>query len=152
MWWALTATMLLNLSPDPFTPASQATQVPPQLLVAISRVESTHHPWALNMNGQGIYPKSRHEAEQLLRQSSDNVDIGHMQVNYRIWGKYLGFTKAQLLDPYINARAGALILRIYLLRYPFWEAIGRYHSPDRNRQIGYAWRVYHALDNKDGNR
>jgi soluble lytic murein transglycosylase-like protein len=152
MWWALTATMLLNLSPDPFTHASQATQVPPQLLVAISRVESTHHPWALNMNGQGIYPKSRHEAEQFLRQSSDNVDIGHMQVNYRIWGKYLGLTKAQLLDPYINARAGALILRIYLSRFPFWEAIGRYHSPDRNRQIGYAWRVYHALFNEGGNR
>lgn len=68
-----------------------------------------------------------------------------MQVNFRIWGNLLGLTKSQLLDPYINAWAGGVILRYYLSRYPFWEAIGRYHSVERNRQIGYAWRVYRAL-------
>lgn len=146
MWWALAATMLLNLSPDPFTHAGQATQIPPRLLVAISKVESTHYPWALNIGGKPIYANNRNEAERILRRlPDDNVDIGHMQVNYKYWGKYLGLTKIQLLDPYLNAWAGAVILRFYLSRYPFWEAIGRYHSAEQHRQEGYAWRVYQAL-------
>ena len=145
MGWALTAAMLFNLPHDPFTYASQATGVPAELLVAISRVESSHHPWALNIDGIAVYPKSQKEAEEILNKSPDNVDIGHMQVNYRIWGRRLGFTKVQLLDPHINAWAGTVILRYYLSRYPFWEAVGRYHSADRGRQIRYAWRVYQAL-------
>jgi len=146
MWWAFAAAMLFHLSPDPFTHASQATQVPSQLLVAISRVESTHHPWALNIGGKPVYAKNREEAERILQEVQDNnVDIGHMQVNYRIWGEYLGLTKAQLLDPYTNAWAGAVILRFYLSQYPFWEAIGRYHSHNTNRRLEYAWRVYQAL-------
>jgi soluble lytic murein transglycosylase-like protein len=137
--------MLFNLSPDPFVYASQATGVPVQLLVAVSRVESSHHPWALNMDGQAVYPESREEAEEILKETSDNVDIGHMQVNYRIWGKRLGLTKTQLLDPHISAWAGAVILQYYLTKHSFWEAIGRYHSSDKNRQIWYAWRVYRAF-------
>ena len=151
MWLAFAAAMLFNLSPDPFTHASQATQVPPQILVAISRVESTHHPWALNIGGKPVYARTRDEAEWILEGIVDNnVDIGHMQVNYRIWGKYLGLSKAQLLDPYINTWAGAVILRFYLSQYPFWEAIGRYHSPDRNRQVSYAWKVYLLVSSDDG--
>lgn len=155
MWWLLASTILLNASlpaalsgpagSDPFTYASQATQVPVPLLVAISRTESSHHPWALNIEGKAVYPKSRKDAEQILRRSPDNVDIGHMQVNYRIWGKKLGLTKTELIDPYINAWAGAVILRFYLSQYSFWQAIGLYHSPDRNRQIQYTWRVYQTL-------
>jgi soluble lytic murein transglycosylase-like protein len=141
----LLTAMLLHLSPDPFTYASQTHQVPVPILVAISHVESNHHPWALNINGHGLYPRSRQEAEQILEQVTDNVDIGLMQVNYRIWGKSLGLTKVQLLDPYINAWAGAAILRYYLSRYPFWEAVGRYHSGDRNRKVWYAWKIYRAL-------
>ena len=145
MGWIFLTAMLFASSPDPFTYASQATGVPVQLLVAISRVESSHHPWALNIDGQAVYPRSREEAEEILKKAPDNVDIGHMQVNYRIWGKRLGLTKAQLLDPHISAWAGAVILRYYLTQYSFWEAIGRYHSGDWNRQIWYAWRVYRAF-------
>lgn len=145
MWFSLLSVMVLSLQPDPFTYASQATGVPAQLLAAISRVESSHHPWALNINGKSAYPRSREEAEEILNKAPDNVDIGHMQVNYRIWGKRLGLTKAQLLDPHTSAWAGAVILRFYLSQHPFWEAVGRYHSGDRNRQIWYAWRVYRAF-------
>ena len=143
--WTVVAGMLLALSPDPFIQASQATQIPVPLLRAISRVESAHHPWALNLNGRGLFLQNRQEAERMINGSSDDIDIGHMQVHYRTWRSYLGLTKTQLLDPYLNAWAGAVILRYYLSRYPFWEAIGRYHSDDRERQIGYAWRVYQAL-------
>jgi soluble lytic murein transglycosylase-like protein len=148
MWWAFAAAMLFNLSPDPFTEAGRSTQIPPQLLVAISRVESSHHPWALNIGGKSVYAKSRDGAERILQKVQDNnVDIGHMQVNYRVWGKRLGLTKNQLLDPFINSWAGAVILRYYLSRYSFWEAVGRYHSSNRDRQIQYSWRVYNAIQN-----
>lgn len=130
---------------DPFTDASTATGIPVQLLVAISRVESSHHPWALNLNGKPVYLSSREEAEKILQSAPENTDIGLMQVNFRIWGRRLGLTKVQLLDPHMSAWAGAVILRYYLSRYPFWEAVGRYHSGDRNRQIGYAWRIYLIL-------
>lgn len=119
--------------------------MPVPLLVAVSRVESGHHPWALNIDGRSLYPQNRREAERILDQVTDNVDIGLMQVNYRIWGNTLGLTKAQLLDPYINAWAGAWILRFYLSRHPFWEGVGRYHSASENRKVGYAWKVYRAM-------
>jgi len=152
MQWVLTVTILLFpmralgfTMLDSFVYASQVTGVPVQILSAISMVESNHHLWALNIGGKVLYPSSREEAEQVLMQSPDTVDIGHMQINYRIWGKLLGLTKSQLLEPQINAWAGAVILRFYLSQSSFWEAIGRYHSADRSRQIGYAWRVYNAL-------
>lgn len=135
---------------DPFTDASSATGIPVQLLVAISQVESSHHPWALNLNGKGVYPQSRKAAEEILKTAPDHVDIGLMQVNFRIWGAKLGLTKEQLLDPYLNVWSGSIILRHYLSPYPFWEAVGRYHSGDRSRQIGYTWRVYEALLNNQG--
>jgi Transglycosylase SLT domain len=157
MQWVLAVAILLFPIPalgstmlDYFVYASQATGVPVQLLSAISMVESNHHLWALNIGGKVVYPRSREEAEQVLSQSPDTVDIGQMQVNYLIWGKRLGLTKTQLLDARTNAWAGAMILRFYLSEYPFWEAIGRYHSADRSRQIGYAWRIYNALTSAEG--
>ncbi|NKE72854.1 lytic transglycosylase domain-containing protein [Candidatus Manganitrophus noduliformans] len=141
----LLSTPARSAAQDPFTDASRVTGIPVQLLVAISRVESSHHPWALNLNGEAVYPSSREEAEEILKAAPDNVDIGLMQINYRIWGRRLGLTKVQLLDDHINIWAGAAILRFYFSQYPFWEAVGRYHSGDRSRRIWYAWRVYRAL-------
>lgn len=130
---------------DPFSYASSATGIPVQLLVAISQVESSRHPWALNLDGKAVYPSSVEEAEKILQSAPENTDIGLMQVNFRIWGANLGMTKEQLLDPFLNVWAGAVIFRHYLLRYPFWEAVGRYHSGEKDRQIWYAWRVYRTL-------
>lgn len=141
----LLSTPVRSAAQDPFTDASRVTGIPVQLLVAISRVESSHHPWALNLNGEAVYPRSREEAEKILGSAPENVDIGLMQVNFRIWGRRLALTKIQLLDPYLNTWAGAVILRHYLSQYPFWEAIGRYHSGEKDRQIWYAWQAYRVL-------
>lgn len=134
---------------DPFSYASSATGIPVQILVAISRVESSHHPWALNLDGKPVYPRSREEAAIILRSAPENTDIGLMQVNFRIWGTKLGLTREQLLDPFLNVWAGSVILRHYFSRYPFWEAVGRYHSGEKSRQIWYAWRVNQALFQKE---
>jgi soluble lytic murein transglycosylase-like protein len=149
--WALILTVLVfpslsSGSPlDPFTYAASVTGIPIQLLVAISHVESSHHPWALNIDGAPVYPRSRTEAERILQSVPENVDIGLMQINFRIWGRTLGLTKTELLDPYINVWTGAIILRYYLSRYDFWEAVGRYHSGSGNRQIIYSWKVYETI-------
>jgi soluble lytic murein transglycosylase-like protein len=140
---------------DPFTYASRATGVPVDLLVAISFVESGHNPYALNVNGKGVFPSTINEAYQILSKTSEHVDIGHMQIHYNSWGHILKISKVDLLDPYINAWAGAIILRYNLTRYPFWEAIGRYHtgekrdegSVENERQVAYAWKVYFVLIN-----
>lgn len=151
MRWAFILTVLVfpSLSsgspPDPFTYASSVTGIPIQLLVAISHVESSHHPWAINIDGAPIYPKSREEAQRILQSAPKNVDIGLMQINFRIWGRTLGLTKTELLNPHLNVWAGATILRYYLSRYDFWEAIGRYHSGKRTRQIVYAWKIYEKI-------
>lgn len=131
--------------PEPFTYAGSITGIPTQLLVAIAHVESSHHPWALNIDGAPVYPKSRANAERILQSAPDNVDIGLMQINFRIWGRTLGLTKTELLDPYVNVWAGAIILRYYLSRYHFWEAVGRYHFGSGNRQIVYSWEVYETI-------
>lgn len=72
MWLVLASAILFNTSPDPFTYASKATGVPIQLLAAISRVESSHYPWALNIGGKGVYPIRWEEAEQILNRSPDS--------------------------------------------------------------------------------
>lgn len=146
---------LLAAEVNPFTYASRQTGVPVELLVAIAQVESSHHLWALNSKGKAFYPRTRSEAEAILSQTSDDIDIGPMQIHYKSWGHVLKLRKVDLLDPHINVLAGAVILRHLLDRYPFWEAIGRYHAGERkkegpaekDRQIRYAWRVYHALLN-----
>lgn len=150
MRWVLAFAILFfptcsGATQDPFSYASSATGIPVQILVAISRVESSHHPWALNLDGKAVYPSSREEAEKILQSAPENTDIGLMQVNFRIWGARLGLTKEQLLDPFLNVWAGAVIFRHYLTRYPFWEAVGRYHSGEKDRQIWYAWRVHRTL-------
>lgn len=83
--------------------------------------------------------------QQWREQKLSRILCGHMQVNFRIWGKRLGVTKVQLLDPRINVWIAAIILRHHLSQYPFWEAVGRYHFADKERQVGYAWRVYQTL-------
>src|SRR5262249_53686439 len=93
---------------DPYLAASQDTGVPLALLAAIAGAESAYHPWALNESGQQIYCHSRAEAETIMTAvNSEDVDIGLMQINYRLWGRRLGLTREQLLDPRINLLAGA---------------------------------------------
>jgi soluble lytic murein transglycosylase-like protein len=134
---------------DPYTAASAATGIPVYLLAAVAGAESEYHPWALNLTGRQIYCHSRAEAEAILDSSGEDVDIGLMQINWRRWGKRLGVSKRQLLDPAINLLAGARILKHYLQRRgELWDRIGSYHSglpPERaryNRQVYAAYLRY----------
>ena len=143
----LVAVMLVPLpclagSSDTFLRAARVTRIPVELLLAISHVESGFHPRALNLSGQPYFPSTVQEAEAILNQSGDNVDIGLMQINWAFWGKKLRIDKAQLLDPRLNVMLGARILEHCLKSSgDWWQAVGMYHSPDKARQTQYAQKV-----------
>ena len=137
------------LTPEVYLRAAAATGVPVELLLAISHVESDFQPHALNVAGRSFFPSSRYEALGILKRSSDNVDIGLMQVNWGLWGKRFGLSKFELLDPQLNVVAGAKILE-HCVRVSgsWWKGIGLYHSPENLRQRDYiekVWRSYRLV-------
>ena len=122
--------------------AARWAGVPPELLAAVVWVESRGHPWALNIRGEALYPRSRAEARTLLQASRGHADIGMAQIHYPIWGPVFGLRPEDLLDPWINLHAAAAILRLAMVREPgSWGGVGRYHSGTPLRKWAYASRV-----------
>jgi hypothetical protein len=137
------------LTPEVYMRAAAATGLPVELLLAISHVESGFNPHALNVSGRSFFPSSHYEALGILKRSSDNVDIGLMQVNWGFWGNRFGLSKFELLDPQLNVVAGAKILE-HCVRVSgsWWKGVGLYHSPENLRQRDYiekVWRSYRLV-------
>ena len=63
--------------------AASRAGVPAELLAAVIWVESGRWPWALNVGGRPVYPRSRAEAAVWLRAVGGRADIGLAQVHYR---------------------------------------------------------------------
>ncbi len=131
---------------DPYVTAAQEAGVPLHVLVAVAGAESGYHPWALDIEGKQVFCKSREEAEAVLAKTvTTNVDIGLMQINWRFWGPRLGVAKNDLLDPRINLRMGARILREGLDRDgSVWRRISNYHSGKTTERDRYNRQVYDA--------
>jgi Transglycosylase SLT domain len=122
--------------------AARWAGVTPELLTAVVWVESRGHPWALNIRGEALYPRSRAEALALVRAARGHADIGVAQIHYPIWGPVFGLRPEDLLDPWINLHAAAVILRLAMVREPgSWAGVGRYHSGTPLRKWAYASRV-----------
>jgi Transglycosylase SLT domain len=120
--------------------------VTPELLAAVVWVESRGHPWALNIHGKALYPRSRAEARAFLQAARGHADIGVAQIHYPIWGPVLGLRPEDLLDPWINLHAAAAILRLVMTREPdSWGGVGRYHSGTPLRKWAYARQVAYAV-------
>ena len=137
------------LTPEVYMRAAAATGLPVELLLAISHVESGFNPHALNVSGRSFFPSSHYEALGILKRSSDNVDIGLMQVNWGFWGNRFGLSKFELLDPQLNVVAGAKILE-HCVRVSgsWWKGVGLYHSQKYRRQRDYiekVWRSYRRV-------
>lgn len=122
--------------------AAAQARVAPDLVSAIVWVESRGWPWALNVRGTAIWPRTFEEARRILsRLSDDDVDIGLMQVNWRTWGPTLarsGIHRADLLDPWTNLVVGSQILRWATEAEAGWDGVGRYHSATSWRKSRYA--------------
>lgn len=111
--------------------AAREQNIAPELLMAISKVESGFNPYAMNVN-------------------RTTVDHGHMQIN-SLWLRDLqrvGIERKQLFDPCTCTRVGAWILAHNIAKYGYtWEAIGAYHAGEKNpvARREYAWKVYRVL-------
>jgi hypothetical protein len=85
--------------------------IAPELLTAVVWAESRGHPWALNIDGVGLYPRTQAEAVALLRAVRGRADIGLAQIHYPLWGPVFELRPEDLLDPWINLHVAARILR-----------------------------------------
>jgi len=99
-------------------------------------------PWALNIAGQGVFPRGEAEALARIRASLAEdprrfVDIGCMQVNWQ--HHRAGFRDpAELLRPAMNVAYAARFLRNLAFRHGGWQkAVGFYHSGNPTRQAAY---------------
>lgn len=113
-----------------FDDAAARYGLPPSLLKAISRVESSGHPEAVNRNPDGTY------------------DIGHMQINSR-WLRVLqryGIGARSLFDPCTNTYVGAWILARNVRRFGYdWTAVGAYNAGSPSKRMAYARKVAAVL-------
>ncbi len=93
-----------------FQEAAQEFGLSPEILKAISKVESGHNPRAVNYNKNG------------------SVDYGHMQIN-SIWRKKLKDKYKYLGSPCYNTRVGAWILDQCIQKYGYnYKAVACYHT------------------------
>ncbi|WP_432735679.1 lytic transglycosylase domain-containing protein [Maridesulfovibrio sp. FT414] len=144
-----------------FKQVAEEFSLQPEILYAIADHESGYNPWALNIEGHSIYPKTREEALSIIEKNRrKSFDVGLMQVNSYWIGKF-DLSVKEALEPEENLRLGAWILRYCLDKYGNnWKAIGAYHTgsprnlPERSR--AYAVKVMkkyqQLLDKADGNK
>ncbi|WP_126448268.1 lytic transglycosylase domain-containing protein [Sulfuricystis multivorans] len=131
-WTILSLALAVHVSANAacFDEAAARYRIPSSLLMAISRVESSGNPHAINRNSDGSY------------------DIGHMQINSR-WIPVLqryGITERNLFDACTNTYVGAWILaqNIHRLGYG-WDAIGAYNASNQAKRMAYARKVAQVL-------
>jgi soluble lytic murein transglycosylase-like protein len=113
-----------------FEEAAKEYHIAPVILWAIAKKESNFNAHALNVNKNGSY------------------DYGHMQIN-SYWYPFIGHENWMALsDPCYASRIAAWILFQCIERHGYtWEAIGCYHSPDKDRAGRYAEDIERMIRN-----
>ena len=116
--------------------------IAPELLGSVVWAESGGRPWALNIQGVALSPRTLAEAAALVRAVGGRADIGLAQIHYPIWGRVFGLRPEDLLDPWTNLHVAAAILRHTMDQEPgSWGGVGRYHSATPWRKWWYARHV-----------
>ncbi|HFL6484036.1 TPA: transglycosylase SLT domain-containing protein [Salmonella enterica] len=129
--------------PEGYRRVAKEYGVPAEALYSVSLAESSRRlpqgerpwPWTLNVAGKGYRYATREEAYQALlgfirRHPLRRIDVGIAQVNLG-WNGAFFHSYREALDPYINLRAAAQILRhCYEMKPGSWlQAAGCYHHP-----------------------
>ncbi len=134
--------------------AARQWQVPPRLALAIARVESGLHPWAVNVAGRGYQPESREEASLIIEEAwaaGRSFDVGLMQIN-SYWMRRYGLDPQLLLEPQKNAIMGVWILSKEIERFGLtWQAVASYHTPvakNPERGKSYALTVIRQINKR----
>ena len=73
--------------------------IAPELLGSVVWAESGGRPWALNIQGVALYPRTVAEAAALVQAVGGRADIGLAQIHYPIWGRVFGVRPEDLLEP-----------------------------------------------------
>ncbi len=124
------------------TAAASWAGVVPELLAAVTWVESRGNSLAVGIGGRAVSPRNHTEAIALLQAAGGRADIGLAQIHYPIWGPVFGLQPEDLLDPWTNLHVAAVILRYAMDREPgSWGGVGRYHSARPWRKWWYARNV-----------
>lgn len=136
--------------------AASVLPIPRDLLVSVAQVESSRHPWVLNVDGRGSRHATRQEAADAMRRALDggaaNVDAGCWQISSRWHGRAFR-QPADALDPLRNALYASLYLLDLRKEAGNWTlAVQRYHSRDPVRGEAYAGRVADVLSRVVGAR
>jgi soluble lytic murein transglycosylase-like protein len=136
--------------------AEREARLPPQLLMAIARVESGRRdpttgsfhpwPWTINAEGRGYFFASKPEAiaavQALWAQGVRSIDVGCMQINLMHHPDAFASLE-DALDPLKNATyAGNFLRELYGARKSWPEAVARYHSATPQLHERYRNRVY----------
>lgn len=121
---------------------SAETGVPSNIIEAVCTHESqSYHngkrqpwPWTLNVNGRGLWFKSKHSAVTYVKLelmdgiSPVKIDVGMCQINWHWHGKKFASVD-ELMDPKTNIRYAANYLKSLKKGRTWKYAIGAYHSP-----------------------
>jgi hypothetical protein len=138
-----------GLNADIFDGPSSKFNLPKNLLIAISKVESDLKPWALNIEGKSYFFDSRDDALAWAKEahkSGRSFDLGLMQIN-SYWLKKFGVSPEAALDPLANIYFGGWVLNQEYQRLgDLKKAIGAYHSPSPDKANNYVRVVLGALE------
>lgn len=137
--------------------AADAHGVPPQVMLAITRVETGRSrkgtlqpwPWAVNQDGQSHWFETAGEAETFISGAVDaglsNIDIGCFQLNLHWHGESFKSLK-DMLDPWQNADYAARFLVENHRRKGNWvDAVAAYHSQTQANAKVYVEKVERVL-------
>lgn len=120
--------------------AARKYNIPLPILYAVSMTEAgvkqTIQPYALNIDGYSIFPKTKLEALLLIKNAKKNgakyIDVGCMQINIRYHGKKFKSLN-DMLNPTLNINYAAKFLKTLYKKQNSWTiAVARYHTGDRN--------------------
>jgi hypothetical protein len=138
--------------------AAQNSDVPLELLMAISRVETGRRadgemqpwPWTINQGGQGHWFDNADQAisyaNDLLTQGKANFDAGCFQINLHWHSKNFGSLE-DMFDPETNAAYAATFLTSLFQSEGGWpEAVAAYHSRSPDQAQAYLAKVEAALN------
>lgn len=120
--------------------AAKKHGVPIGILYAVALTETGRrnslHPYALNIHGKSLFPRSENEAirlfEEARAQGQTLIDLGCMQINHHYHSRHFSSIR-KMLDPALNVNYAALFLKKLFKQEGSWTlAAARYHAGPKN--------------------
>jgi hypothetical protein len=144
-----------NLCIQAFTSAERRYGIPKHLLMAIANTESGRYnaeagrvvpwPWTLNVEGQGSYHSTMHDAVTAIRRARDrgqtSIDVGCMQISLKHHPDAF-VSDLDAVNPARNVEYAAKFLRQNYDELGSWpQAVAAYHSRTPSRGGAYFAKV-----------